>query len=115
VPSEFTGIGEFRPGACDCGFIPRFVELLVELGLATGDVDDLRLKVLRILCSDKGEIDEGSLAMACRPKWPAVYIYIGKTGQIEIRRRKLDEIDYRAQEASNGRGRFHSVSYIYFG
>lgn len=67
-----TGIGEFLPEAYSWGFFPECVGLLVELELWTGDVDDLRLELLRILCSDKGEIGEGSLAMACRPEWPAV-------------------------------------------
>lgn len=72
MPVGVTGIGELFRGAYSWGFVPECVGLLLELELLTGDVDDLRLELLRILCSDKGKVDEGSLAMTCRPEWPAV-------------------------------------------
>lgn len=41
------------------------------VGLVLGDGDAMRVGLMRILCSNKGETEVGSLAMACRPEWPA--------------------------------------------
>lgn len=39
----------------------------------------MRVGLMRILCSNKGETEVGSLAMACRPEWPADYFRFSKT------------------------------------
>ena len=55
------------------------------VGLVLGVGDAVRLGLMRILCSNKGETEVGSLAMACRPEWPADYFQSSKTDRDRCR------------------------------
>lgn len=50
----------------------RSARSLIFLIWLLGEGDRSRFRLLRILCSDKGDIEVGSLAMACWPRRPAV-------------------------------------------
>ena len=56
------------------------------VGLLLGVGDAVRFGLMRILCSNKGETEVGSLAMACRPEWPADYSRFSKMDHGRSRR-----------------------------